>query len=319
MTTVYNGIDVVRRFPRTTLQEAYERSQRSERWVFHETVCSSLTVIYGKSNVGKSYLVASMLLSLLIDGREFLGMQPTDTTKLWKPAILWTDPGSDEEYGERIGNHLPDGVDVEVPMFYVGRTTDSKEWDALVRYVLAEGFNFVVVDNLMGVTGDTNESTAVTTVLDGLTKLTNAGVAVVALHHQSEHGPATPGAAPMGASVIVQKARTWIQVRQSAKRKLRGGNTVLVIQANALKQPQQLVAEPLTGPNYRMLNRGPWSDDTAPEAEFDAAKWVVANCQGMNQQQAKDKLAAHLGITPGAARKRIQRSGAIQKGTTWTL
>lgn len=78
-------------------------------------MCSTLTLLYGKSNVGKSYLVASMLLSLLIERREFLGMQPTDAAKLWKPVILWTDPGSDEEYGERICGHLPDGVDVDVP------------------------------------------------------------------------------------------------------------------------------------------------------------------------------------------------------------
>jgi hypothetical protein len=78
-----------------------------------------------------------MLLSLLIERREFLGMQPTDAAKLWKPVILWTDPGSDEEYGERICGHLPDGVDVDVPMFHVGRTTQADEWDALVEFPLS--------------------------------------------------------------------------------------------------------------------------------------------------------------------------------------
>jgi hypothetical protein len=117
-----------------------------------------------------------------------------------------------------------------------------------------------VVDNLMGVTGDTNDPGSVTTVFDGLTRLTNRGVPVVVIHHESEHSFSNPGGPPMGASVIVQKSRTWIQVRQTAKRKLRGGNTALVIQANSLSQPQQLVAEPMVGPNYRVLNPGAWDD-----------------------------------------------------------
>jgi AAA domain len=149
-----HSINVKIRFPRTSLQEAYERSKHAERWVFSETVCSSVTLIYGRSNVGKSYLVASMLLSLLIEGREFLGMQPIDSGKLWKPAILWTDPGSDEEYADRICKHLPEGAEVEIPLFHIGKTTTANEWEALTGFLLADGFNFVVLDNLMGATGD---------------------------------------------------------------------------------------------------------------------------------------------------------------------
>lgn len=257
--------DVTTRFPRTTSREAYERSKKSEKWVFQDLVCSSVTTLYGRSSVGKSYLVSSMVLSLLLEDREFLGVQPVDAHKLWKPAILWTDPGSDTEYGERFHDNTPEGVDVDVPLYYIGRTTKADEWDQLVNLLIEEGHNFVVVDNLMGTTGDTNDSGTVTTVFDGLTKLTNWGVPVVVLHHESEHGRPTAGAAPMGASVIVQKSRVWIQVRQTAKRKFRGGNTALIVRANGLDQPQQIVAEPLHGPDYRVLSHGPW--DTQEESE----------------------------------------------------
>lgn len=334
-------IDVATRFPRTTLKDAYERSKRQERWVFPEVVCSSVTLLYGRSNVGKSYLVASMLLSLLIEGREFLGMQPVDKGKLWKPAILWTDPGSEEEYGERICEHLPVGVEVEVPMFHLGRTTTAAEWDALADFLLTEGFNFVVVDNLMGVTGDTNDSSVVTTVFDGLTKLTNRGVPVVVLHHESEHGGSNPGGPPMGASVIVQKSRLWVQVRQTAKRKLRGGNTALVIQGNALAQPQQLVAEPMAGPDYKVLNRGPWQsrdelqDEKQPKQKRSAevltenarmAAWVVETCQGVGVNQVAVKLSQEFGkaestckdkLTRGAVASLVNRSGE-GSATVWT-
>jgi hypothetical protein len=301
-------IDVAIRFPRTSLREAYERSKKTERWVFPETICSSVTLIYGRSNVGKSYLVASMLLSLLIEGRDFLGMQPTDPEKLWKPAILWTDPGSDEEYADRIYADLQDDDD-RVVVRQVGKTTQADEWQALTESLLAEGVNFVVLDNLMGVTGDTNDPSAVTTVFDGLTRL----LPVVVVHHESEHGLTIPGGPPMGASVTVQKARTWIQVRQTARRKLHGGNMALVIQSNALPQPQQLVAEPLTGSNYRVLNRGPWvrqeEGDRPSQVDKNAqiAAWVVENCQGVGTNQVSQKVAEAFGKSPSTCKDLIMR------------
>ncbi|MBF6449505.1 AAA family ATPase [Nocardia elegans] len=330
-------IDIATRFPRTSLQDAWERSQQSEKWIFPDTVCSSVTMIYGRSNVGKSFIVSSLVLSLMVDGREFLGMQPTNRTKVWRPAILWTDPGSDEEYAERIFPELP--KEAELGIFHVGRTTRPDEWEALANYLVAEGFNFVVVDNLQGVTGDTNESGTVTTVFDGLTRLTNRGVPVVVLHHESEKGKVIPGAAPMGTSTAVQKSRAWIQVRQTNRRGLRGGNTAMVIQSNRLEQPQQLVCEPLTGPAYRVLNRGPWvpteaeekpkenrSKDTYDE-RADMARWVVDNCQGKGLNATASALAEKFGKSSATCKEQLMR-GALDKlldrsgnGTaaTWSL
>lgn len=333
-------IDVATRFPHTSLRDAYARAKQSEKWVFPDTVCSSVTLLYGRSNVGKSYLVASMLLSLMFEGRDFLGMQPTDTGKPWRPAILWTDPGSDEEYAERICEDLPEGEDVDVPMIHVGRTTTAAEWEALTDHLISQGHNFVVVDNLMGVTGDTNESGVVTTVFDGLTRLVNRGVPVVLLHHESEHGAANPGAPPMGASVTVQKSRVWVQVRQTAKRKLRGGNTALIVQGNALSQPQQVVTEPLPGPHYRVLNRGPWEAKTEAEDKpkqkrkqetydrnADMAQWIVDNCQSKGTNAAAQAVAEKFdrshatckdSIMRGALFKLLNRSGEGESAV-WSL
>jgi hypothetical protein len=319
-------IDIERRFPKTMLLDAYVRSKEAEKWVFHETICSSVTLLYGRSGCGKSYLVTSMLLALLKDDREFLGMQPTDRNKYWKPVILWTDPASDDEYGDRLygAGGLP--VDVQVPSFNIGRTIRVDEWDALVEFLIGEGFNFVVLDNLMGVTGDTNDPATLTTVFDGLTKLTSRGVAVVVLHHESEHGAVIPGAPPMGNSVTVQKARTWIQVRQTAKRGLRGGNTALVVKANSLEQPQQVICEPLPGPNFKVINRGPWvsrSDEESlprpkqkrsPEKldkNANMADWMVENCQGVGSNQAAPLLAEAFGKAASTCRDLITGNGAV--------
>jgi hypothetical protein len=253
-------------------------------------------------------------------------MQPTDATKLWRPAILWTDPGSDVEYAERIYEDLPDDVDVELPMFHVGRTTRPDEWEALSDHLIEQGRNFIVLDNLMGVTGDTNEPTAVTNVFDGLTRLTNRGVPVVLLHHETEHGATNPGAAPMGASASVQKSRHWVQVRQSARRKLRGGNTVLVVQGNGLKQPQQIVAEPMPGPNYKILNRGPWvsardeveekpkqeRDKVILDRNADMAAYVVDNCQGKGVNATAKELAVKFDPAESTLRDSLM-NGALSR------
>lgn len=301
-------------------------------------------MIYGRSNVGKSYLVSSLLLSLLVAEREFLGMQPSDPTKLWKPAILWTDPGSDEEYGDRIHKALPDGVDIDVPAYHIGRTVRAEEWEELTAHLLDEGHNFIVVDNLMGTTGDTNDASVVTTVFDGLTRLTSQGVPVVVLHHESEKGVSQKGSTPMGASVAVQKSRVWIQVRQTTKKRLRGGNTGLIIQSNALEQPQQIVAEPMQGPDYRVLNRGPWVGSKDPDnteekpkqkrsdETFDqnmaAARFLVEKCQGMGVRRAAEALAeAFPGrkqstwkdqLSRGAVANLVNRTGEGDN-TRWSL
>ncbi|MDO1485104.1 Uncharacterised protein [Rhodococcus rhodochrous] len=332
-------IDIARRFPRSTTKQAYERSKQHERWVFPDVICSSVTMIYGRSNVGKSYLVSSLLLSLLVEDREFLGLQPTDRAKLWKPTILWTDPGSDEEYGDRIHTALAD-VDVEVPAYHVGRIARADEWEALADHLLAEEINFVVLDNLMGATGDTNDAAVMTTVFDGLTRLTNRGVPVVVLHHESEKGMTVAGAPPMGASAAVQKSRVWIQVRQTNKRRLRGGNTALVIQSNLLDQPLEIVAEPMAGPDYRVLKRGPWvsrSDiDDKPKQKRSPktldenarmAAWVVENCQGVGVNQAAVRVADEFNksratckdkLTRGAVAALLRRTGE-GASTTWAL
>lgn len=105
------------------------------------------------------------------------------TGQLWKPAILWTDPGSDEEYAERIYPHLPDADDdVEIAIYWLGRTRRTDEWTALTDALVAAGINFVVLDNLMGATGDTNQAGDTTTVFDGLTRLVSRGVPVVVIH-----------------------------------------------------------------------------------------------------------------------------------------
>jgi len=314
--------DFTKRFPVKTLRQAYEDSLKREHWVFPDTICASVTTIYGRSGVGKSFLVSEMLLSLLVEDRTFLGMQPVDRNKLWKPVILWTDPDSDGEYGSRIYPELADEGDDPIRFIHTGRVRPD-EWEALADHVLGLGHNFVVLDNLNGVVGDSNDQSMVTAMFDGLTRLTNNNVPVVVLHHETEKGRVVPGAPPMGASVIVQKSRAWIHVRQTKSRRRRGGNTALIVKANALEQPQQIVAEPLAGPNYRIVDRGPWEQEQADakarernsdtlDRNAEMARYLVGNCQGKGLNAAAKELAAKFSLSEAAVRDSLMR-GALSK------
>jgi AAA domain len=324
------AIEVAKRFPIISIWDAYERAQRDPSWIFHETICPSLTLIYGQSSVGKSWLVCSMLLSLLLPDQEFLEMQPSDATKVWKPVILWTDPCSDTEYAKRLCPHLPDGI--EVPNIPVGLTIQPGEWEVLIELILSQGYNFVVVDNLEGISGNSKNDEAVAAVFDGLTRLTNKGVPVVLIHHETEKRRPVLGAPPLGASSIVQRSRAQIQVRQTRRKQLRGGNTGLIIKARDLEQWQSVTAEPIS-PNYKVLKREPWQDgddeDDKPKDDpnLEIARWVVDSCQGKGVNETAKLVAEKFGGNVGtidnslkqrALSKLLHREGSGST-TTWKL
>ncbi|MFR9803660.1 AAA family ATPase [Pseudonocardia sp. RS010] len=331
-------IDIATRFPVLTFAEAKARAQETERWVFEDLISSSATMIYGRSNVGKSYLVSSMLLSLVLADREFLGMQPTDPFKEWRPVILCTDPGVQEEYAERMA--LATDADLDIPMYSIGVTRRPEEWTALTDHLIDSGRNFAVLDNLMGATGDSNDTPAISTVYDGLNRLVLRGIPVVVIHHESEHGRTNVvhGAPPMGMSNSVQKSRVWIQVRQTSKKQFRGGNTGLIVQSNKLDQPIEIIAEPKTGPDYRVISRGPWvkkdeeekpKQKRAPETldqNAEMADYVVNDCQGKGLNETAGALAEKFGKSNATCRDSLMR-GALSamlrrdgdgKAAVWT-
>lgn len=318
-------MDFDKRFPKTTIAETLEKMKTQDRWVFQDLIHSSITMLYGRAGVGKSYVVSDLILSLLVRDRPFMGQQPTNPNKEWHPVILGTDPGTADEYALRLhaGAELANASPIEVPLYFIGRTAQAPEWDALASRLMDEGYNFVVLDNLMGATGDTNDAVAQTTVFDGLTRFTNVGIPVLVVHHESQHGgKASPGAPPMGLSTSVQKSRTWIQARQSERKAHRGGNLVLYVQSNALDQPYEITAEPRgTGdaPDYRVVNRAKIEpripEQRAPEVldrNDQVASYIVDHCTRLSQRQAAEKVAEIFGGSKGTWRNSIS-SGALSK------
>jgi hypothetical protein len=75
---------------------------------------------------------------------------------------------------------------------------------------------------------------------------------------------------------------------------------VLVIRSNGLDQPQEVVAKPLTGPNYQLLQRGPWCGNDCGD--------VVDMAPKLSQAEEARRLAAAENIPFATAKKRLQRA-----------
>lgn len=312
-------------FQWVSFSQARKLARKTEKWVFEGLISSSITTIYGRSNVGKSYLVASLIRSLILDGEKFLGVAPNDPNKEWRPVILCTDPGTLTEYGEdkRLAWKLSDETELDVDLLQIGVTRSPERWADLTNAMLDRGRNFVVLDNLGGATGDTNDPLAIAVVMDALSAM---GVPVVILHHESEKGYSRPGDPPMGHSSIVQKSRAWIQARISERKGFRGGNLALIVQANGLDQPVEIVAKPKEGPEWDILNRGPWGNGSGgksvqkrkPEV-YDRnaaiAEFIRANCPNESaSEQAKQVAAKFENLSANYVRaKLLGKDGPVAK------
>ncbi len=307
--------------------EARELARTREQWVFPGVISTATTLIYGRSSVGKSFLVANMVRSLLLPGEKFLGMEPKDANKEWRPGIICTDPGTLEEYGEDRRLHFgrPEDEELDVDLLQVGTIHGADKWQRLTGELADRGRNFVVVDNLGGVTGDSNETAAVNRMYDGLNDLVSEGVPVVILHHESEKGwNPSRGASPMGSSSIVQKARVWIQARVTSRKGFRGGNLGLYVQANRLDQPYEFILKPQDGPYYEIANQGSVTDTSKPPQErapevYDRnqaiADFIRDNCPDASKSEKARKVAeAFPEVSESSVRlKLLSTSGPVTK------
>src|SRR5947209_4123418 len=74
-------------------------AQPSEPFVIEGILHSSLTLLYGASEIGKSQLVVS-LTRALVEGRSWMGHRTVGPGRV---LLLTSDPGGVREYSERLG------------------------------------------------------------------------------------------------------------------------------------------------------------------------------------------------------------------------
>ena len=178
-------------------------------------VSGSLTYLYGQSKVGKSFVVANVVASVL-DGKPFLGRKPLATVE--GVVIVTTDAGDGYAYRDRL-NDLGVADDDRVLLVPVGVSPEPEVFDEVKNLVATGGYGFVVFDHATGlIPADQNINAREPWV--GLWRfLDSLGVPVVLVGHSTDskfqgqtiHRPA-------GNSAATQLARTRVEVHRPDER-----------------------------------------------------------------------------------------------------
>jgi len=123
-----------------------------DHWIIPGIVSTSNTYVYGQAKVGKSFLVSSIVASV-VSGNELLGKTPLQSGL--NCLVLTSDSGSDKEYQERISRHDIDEDRIYVR--HVGNTVTDADWADLYAGAEAAEVGLVVLDHASGVLeGDIN-------------------------------------------------------------------------------------------------------------------------------------------------------------------
>jgi hypothetical protein len=308
--------------------EALKMADEGETWIVENVIGSATTLLYGEAKSGKSFLVSALIKSLAT-GTDFLG-KPVPQDRTFNVAVCWTDDMGAQEYSERIRTVMPECQEPSVRFYQLPIMRTSEMWHALYERVLAEGHNFVVIDNMaQTLDGSVNDDAVVRQFFDGVRMFVRAGIPVVVVAHSSDKSgmngrkPETP----MGSAYISQAVRWRVFARRSRK-----GNVTLKFMGNHA-EPYEITLQHGAGARFDVL------DVKTPEAvkanaegaarqrsgqRLDAnakvAEWVVTNCQGLSQRKAAEKLAAETGKSHSAEETRIRRAPVERLDTgVWIL
>lgn len=305
--------------------EALTLADEGETWIVENVIGSATTLIYGEAKSGKSFLVSALIKSLAT-GTEFLG-RPVPQDRAFSVAVCWTDDRGAQEYSERIRTVMPESETPNVTFYHLPIMRSLEMWQELYDVVMAQGHNFVVVDNMFQtLDGSINDDAVVRGFFDGVRLFVRAGIPVVVVAHSSDKAgmngrkPETP----MGSAYITQAVRWRVFARRSRK-----GNITLKFMGNH-SEPYEMTVAHGAGARFEVL------DVKSPEAlkanaegaervrskdRLDAndelLEWLNTNCQGMTLRAAAAKLAAEQGMIEDTAKKRIHRAGIRKDGDGW--
>lgn len=131
---------------KTRAELADEPDDPARHFLIPGFVSSSLTYLYGQSKVGKSFVVANVVASLL-DGKPFLGRQPLKTVD--GVVIVTTDAGDDYAYDDRL-NDLGVAPDDRVLLVPVGINPKPERLAQVADLIAIGDYGFAVFDHATG-------------------------------------------------------------------------------------------------------------------------------------------------------------------------
>ena len=131
---------------KTRAELADEPDDPARHFLIPGFVSSSLTYLYGQSKVGKSFVVANVVASLL-DGKPFLGRQPLKTVD--GVVIVTTDAGDDYAYDDRL-KYLGVAPDDRVLLVPVGINPKPERLAQVADLIAIGDYGFAVFDHATG-------------------------------------------------------------------------------------------------------------------------------------------------------------------------
>jgi hypothetical protein len=153
---------------------------------------SSMTVFAGSPGAGKTHLAVGMGAALLNGEPEFLGQEVRKQIR--SVAFICTDPKSDRATRRRLKGLLGEGArgsKISVLQF----TPDLIAWRDLCRLIVAEDFDLVIVDNVLGTLEpgvSVNEDIAARAYMAELGRISETGTAVLYITHNGKPGANGP-------------------------------------------------------------------------------------------------------------------------------
>nr|WP_237691491.1 AAA family ATPase [Streptomyces sp. SID7834] len=165
---------------------AYEESQQKPKEIIPDLLSATTTNLAGRTTVGKSWF-ASYLAARMVRGEQVAGRDVAD--RVWRPLILGTDSDPKSEYSERIRSVLTKEESENVFILPMNAVKASRTWEAVHYIMKADGYNFLIVDNLTQIIGgDTNSDALTAEYYDSMKMFNENTWPVLTLTHQSEKG-----------------------------------------------------------------------------------------------------------------------------------
>jgi hypothetical protein len=288
---------VIRQF--RTQEEALAAARSRKPWVIEGLWSTLPTILYGKSEHGKSFFTVGMLAALVNREPTFIGKTVTSAPYGWRPLVLTTDIGSDEEYAERL--YAVAGGNAEAVEYVEARGLDHEDWNQVRKHMVQTGRNLLVIDNATSaVPGDHNAGETVRAFFDEVWDFHRDGIPTLIVCHESEkftYGPASP----MGHSAYVQSARWRLHIRKQ-------GNTgrVLTPQGNVGPRVEIKLRTPGDVARFTVVEefdsgaleeRREAREKARLDANAELADEIVSRFQGVSKSDVARTLAEERGGT----------------------
>lgn len=192
-------------------------------------VSSSLTYLYGQSKVGKSFVVANVVASVL-DGKPFLGRQPLKTVD--GVVIVTTDAGDAYAYHQRL-NDLGVADDDRVGLVPVGIAPEPEQLAEVADLFVNGDYGFAVFDHATGLVPADQNINAREPWVNLWRLLDSLGVPVLLVGHATDSKfEGKPIHRPAGNSAATQFARTRVEVHRPDERNRSNPLRELVVLGN---------------------------------------------------------------------------------------